>query len=127
MPIQKFRSLDEASAARRCEPRSAEHLRRLRFTYAFWSRLRPRIVVQGVHRYRSIEEANAARDAMATPRRPGRSTPPTPSPRYRTAVTTTTWKGVGVQRPATPADQQCAMHGEVQLPGGEGLSRESEI
>lgn len=59
MPVKKFRSLEEASAAMRCEPRSKEHLRRLRFSYEFWSRVRPRTFPRGVTRYRSMEEADA--------------------------------------------------------------------
>lgn len=59
MPVQKFRSLEEASAAMRCEPRSEEHLRRLRFSYEFWSRVRPVTFPRGVRRYRSIEDADA--------------------------------------------------------------------
>lgn len=60
MPVQKFRSLSEASAALQCKPGSAENLRRLRFAYEFWSRMRPKHPPRGVSRYRSVEEADAA-------------------------------------------------------------------
>lgn len=62
MPVEKFRTLDEARSAQQVEPLSPARLRQLRFVYEFWSRIRrPRgSVPRGVTRYRSIEEANAA-------------------------------------------------------------------
>lgn len=62
MPVQKFRTLDEAREALWGEPGSAEHLRRVAWLWAFGRKLQPRRYPPGVHRYRSIEEAAAARE-----------------------------------------------------------------
>ena len=67
MPIEKFRTLEEASLALRSVPGSKEHLKRLRFSYSFWSRLRPTVAMQGVRKYRSPEEAAAAEGSSAHP------------------------------------------------------------
>ena len=58
MPLEKFRSFDEARRAQRSTPGSPENLRRLSFVMEFWSRVHPRTVRAGVFRYRSIDEAN---------------------------------------------------------------------
>lgn len=60
MPIQKFRSLDEARAAQRSRPGSEENLRRLRAVLLFWSRARPKTFQRGVFKYRSVQEAQDA-------------------------------------------------------------------
>lgn len=57
MPVQKFRSLDEARRAQRSTPGGAEIARRMRFVLEFWSRLRPCRVPHGVFKFRSHDEA----------------------------------------------------------------------
>jgi hypothetical protein len=61
MPVQKFRTFDDARRSQRSEPGSAENLRRLAFVLDFWSRARKRKVPHGVFKFRSPEEADAAR------------------------------------------------------------------
>ena len=60
MPIQKFRSFDEARRAQRSIPGSETNLRRLRFVLEFWSRVRPKTHARGVTKFRSSEDADAA-------------------------------------------------------------------
>jgi len=67
MPVQKFRSLDEARKALWSEGGSPENLRRLRFSYEFWSRVHPRQFPRGVWKYRSLQEANRAEDGFVVP------------------------------------------------------------
>ena len=62
MPVTKFRSLDEARRAQWSEGGSDENLRRLAFVLSLWSTLRPKRFPPGVHKYRSIEEANEAEE-----------------------------------------------------------------
>lgn len=57
MPVQKFRSPEEARRAQRSEPGSETNIRRMTFVLEFWSRLRPRTVRPGVFKYRSPQEA----------------------------------------------------------------------
>ena len=57
MPVQKFRTPDDARRAQRSVPGSEENLRRLAFVLAFWSRIRPRTVPHGVFKFRSPAEA----------------------------------------------------------------------
>lgn len=60
MPIQKFRSPDEARRAQRSEPGSETNIRRMRFVLEFWSRVRPRAIHRGVTKYHSVREAQDA-------------------------------------------------------------------
>lgn len=62
MPVQKFRTFDEAREALWGEPGSPEHLRRVAWLWAFGRKLSPRRYPAGVHRYRSIQEAGRARE-----------------------------------------------------------------
>lgn len=62
MPVHKFRSFEEAREALWGEPGDGEYLRRIAWLWAFAQRLAPRRYPCGVHRYRSIEAANVARD-----------------------------------------------------------------
>jgi len=54
MPVEKFRSTDDARRAQRSVPGSPENLKRMAFVLEFWSR----VARQGVFKYRSITEAN---------------------------------------------------------------------
>lgn len=59
MPVQKFRTPDEARN-QPSVPGSDENLRRLAFVLEFWSKVRPRKVPHGVFKFRSPAEAEAA-------------------------------------------------------------------
>ena len=66
MPIQKFRSLLEASRALRVRPGTAEHSRALRSVFWMAAQFAPeRQLPPGVFKFRSIEEAQAQRKAWA--------------------------------------------------------------
>ena len=75
MPVQKFRSLDEAQQALRGDPRDPAYLRRVAWLWRLGSQLAPRRYPRGVHQYRSMDEANHAREswerAAAITARPG--------------------------------------------------------
>ena len=62
LPIRKFHSLDEAHRAQRIVPGTAEHSRALRSVFWMAARFAPdRMPPPGVHKYRSVEEAQAQR------------------------------------------------------------------
>jgi len=63
MPVQKFRSFDEAREALWGDPGDPAHLRRVAWLWAFADRLYPRRFPHGVYRYTSIEEADLQRQA----------------------------------------------------------------
>jgi hypothetical protein len=60
MPVEKFRSLDDARRAQRSEPGSALNVRRMTFVLEFWSRIHPKRVPHGVFKYRSPQEVQDA-------------------------------------------------------------------
>ena len=60
MPVEKFRSLDEARRAQRSEPGSETNVRRMTFVLEFWSRIHPKRVQHGVFKYRSPDEFQGA-------------------------------------------------------------------
>jgi hypothetical protein len=63
MPVERFRSLDEARRAlwvARDDPKLAARIRRL---WSISSRLVPLGIPRGVRKFRRIEEANRERDA----------------------------------------------------------------
>lgn len=60
MPVQKFRTSDEARGAQRSIPGSETNVRRMTFVLQFWSRARPKQVRHGVFKYRSQQEAEEA-------------------------------------------------------------------
>jgi hypothetical protein len=60
MPVQKFRSSDDARRAQRSTPGSDANIRRMRFVLDFWSRVHPRQIRRGVTKYRSPVEAQDA-------------------------------------------------------------------
>ena len=62
MSVQKFRSLDEAQEALWGDPRDPAHLRRVAWLWRFGSQLARHRCPRGVHRYRSMGEANSARE-----------------------------------------------------------------
>lgn len=57
MAVEKFRSHADARRGQRSRPGSDENVRRMTFVLDFWSRLRPKKVARGVHKYRSPQEA----------------------------------------------------------------------
>ena len=58
MPIKKLSSLADAEDACWCEPNSAELWRRIAAVWSFSRRVAPQRFPPGVHKSRSIEEAN---------------------------------------------------------------------
>ena len=71
MPISKHRSIDELPSHRHARG-DPENLRRLVAWSALCRRLSGHTLHPGVRRYRSIEEAGAARAAPGAERRPDR-------------------------------------------------------
>ncbi|MDP2627188.1 MAG: hypothetical protein Q8Q58_09815 [Candidatus Rokubacteria bacterium] len=63
MPVQKFRSLDEAREALWVSPDDAAFLRGVAQLWRLAAALAPRRYPRGVYRYPSIVEANRAREA----------------------------------------------------------------
>ena len=64
--VQKFRSIEEMNAADAVDPRESDFDRFLRHCARYW-RLAPRAYPRGVFRFRSIDEAEAARSAHRGP------------------------------------------------------------
>ncbi len=62
MPVQRFRSFEAAREALWGEAGDPEHLRRVRWLWAFADRLCARRFPPGVYRYRSIDEAQRERE-----------------------------------------------------------------
>lgn len=60
MPVQKFRTSEDARRAQRSVPGSETNVRRMTFVLEFWSRARPKQVPHGVFKYRSQQEAQDA-------------------------------------------------------------------
>lgn len=63
MPVERYRTLEEARAALWSRRVDAAFLRRVRWLWAFADRLAPARFAPGLYRYRSIEEAAQARHA----------------------------------------------------------------
>jgi hypothetical protein len=62
VPVQKFRDFAEADRALACDPNDPRLTRRIRRLWEFARRLTsPPPFPRGVHKYRSLEEADAAR------------------------------------------------------------------
>jgi hypothetical protein len=61
--VQKFRSLDEAREALWADPRDPAFLGRVARLWRLAAELAPRRYPRGVHRQRSIAEANRASEA----------------------------------------------------------------
>jgi hypothetical protein len=66
MPVQKFRSFEQAREALWTDPRDPSYARTLAWLWGLSSRLAGRHYPPGVYRYSSIEEANRERDAWET-------------------------------------------------------------
>lgn len=62
MPVERFRSFEEAREALWGEPGDPAYLRQIAWLWAFAARVAPRRYPRGVHRYESIDAANRARD-----------------------------------------------------------------
>jgi hypothetical protein len=62
MPVQKFRSIEEARKALRVEPATLDHARAVRSVFGIASLLGPaRRLPPGVYKFRSVEEAQRQR------------------------------------------------------------------
>jgi hypothetical protein len=62
MPLRKYRSVEEMRSPTWSEPLDPDNLRRAGDLSAFAARLHPRRFQAGLHKYRSVEEASAARE-----------------------------------------------------------------
>jgi len=62
MPVQRFRSLDEASRALWVAPDDPTLIPRIRHVWHFSARLLDRRIPRGLRRFASIEAANAERE-----------------------------------------------------------------
>ncbi len=65
MPVRKFRTHEEAQRDLWLPPGDPRILKAMAFVLGLGSLARWKPFPRGVHRYRSIEEANAAREAWA--------------------------------------------------------------
>jgi hypothetical protein len=63
MPVQKFRSFDEAREALWGDSGDPAYFRRIAWLWAFADRLYPRRYPAGVHRFTSIDEADLQRQS----------------------------------------------------------------
>jgi hypothetical protein len=68
MPVERFRHLDDARRALWTSVDDARLADRLRQLWRFSARLTGSSCPPGVHRFRTIEEANAARERQVTAR-----------------------------------------------------------
>jgi hypothetical protein len=64
MPVKKYRSVAEMPRVPHCEPLSQDCIARITRLWARASAMSPRIYPRGVFKFRSIEEAQAARDRV---------------------------------------------------------------
>lgn len=64
MPVEKFRSAEEMQRAPAAASTAAAFDRFLRHCARYW-KIAPRIYPRGVFKFRSIEDAQAARDRVA--------------------------------------------------------------
>ena len=62
MPVQRFRTFDDARRDLWLAPGDPKLLARIRSLWGFSARLAPGIMPRGVRKFRSIEEANHDRD-----------------------------------------------------------------
>ena len=73
MPVQKFRSFDDATRALAARPADPDAVAaRVASLWALSSALTPSLGFRGVRKYRSIEEADADRQRMTVARPVGR-------------------------------------------------------
>ena len=63
MPVQRFRSVEDMGAAPVVVPPGEGFERFARHCARFW-RVAPRVYPRGVYRFRSVEEAQAARERV---------------------------------------------------------------
>lgn len=68
MPVQRFRTFDDARRALWCDRDDPSLYRRIARLWATSSRLVPRAIPRGVRMFRSIEESNRERDAWVSAR-----------------------------------------------------------
>lgn len=71
MPVQRFRSFEEARRALWAESGSPDIANRMRLLWAFAARLTTRRAPAGVRRFRTLEEAQHERATWETVRPPG--------------------------------------------------------
>jgi hypothetical protein len=62
MPVRRFRTFDEARRDLWLEPGDPKLLARIRSLWKFSARLAPCTMPRGIHKFRTIEEANQDRD-----------------------------------------------------------------
>ena len=67
MPVHRFRHVEDMPPAPTL-PSGSERVRRLRALWDSWSRILPPLDLQGVRRYRSMEEAADDREAAVVRR-----------------------------------------------------------
>ena len=82
MVVRKFHSLSEATQAKRLQPGTAEFSQALRSVFWMANKFAPhRQLPPGIHKFRSIEEAQASKKSWERPPRPSRCAcdPPRPS------------------------------------------------
>ena len=64
MPIQKFRSVEEMPDLEWTDPKDERLLDRLRKLSARWAQLIPRSYPRGIFKFRTVEEAQQARERL---------------------------------------------------------------
>jgi hypothetical protein len=64
MPVQKYRSAAEMPPLERCDPQSEDFLRRVAKLWARSSAFSQRVYPRGVFKFRSLEEAQKAREQV---------------------------------------------------------------
>ena len=89
MPVQKFRSVEDMPPVPPCETLDAECLRRIASLWARSSAFSNRVYPRGVFKFRSIEEAQTARERVVQENvdrlRRERGKPPTTESKTRSA------------------------------------------
>jgi hypothetical protein len=64
MPVQKFRSIEDMPPVPWCETLDEKCLRRIASLWSRFSLLSPRIYPRGVFKFRTLEEAQEARERV---------------------------------------------------------------
>jgi hypothetical protein len=68
MPVQRFRTFDDARRALWADEDDPQLTTRIRRLWCFSTRFVPHCVPRGVRKFRNVEEANLERDAWITQR-----------------------------------------------------------
>jgi len=64
MPVQRFRGVEDMPPVK-MPAEGPQRMRDLRALWSGWARLLPALDVRGVHKFRSVEEVDAAHEAAA--------------------------------------------------------------